>query len=51
MSKVLVLGAGGRIARYAIPMLAAAGHDLTLYARHAAGVEAPEGARTECIGG
>lgn len=39
MSRVLVLGASGRIARLAIPMLAAAGHDLTLLARDPSGLE------------
>ena len=45
MTDVLVLGATGRIARQAIPMLAAAGDTLTLYARSASRVDAPEGAR------
>ena len=33
MTNVLVLGASGQIARYAIPMLAAQGDTLTLFAR------------------
>ena len=45
MTNVLVLGASGQIARYAIPMLAAQGDTLTLFARNAAKVDAPEGAR------
>lgn len=45
MTHVLVLGATGRIARQAVPMLAANGTILTLFARSAARVEAPVGAR------
>lgn len=45
MTKVLVLGAAGQIARQAIPMLDAAGAQLTLYARDASRVQAPAGAR------
>ena len=45
MSNVLVLGASGQIARQAIPMLAAQGGTLTLFARDASKVDAPEGAR------
>lgn len=45
MSHVLVLGASGQIARYAIPMLAAQGDTLTLFARDASKVDALEGAR------
>ncbi len=45
MSKVLVLGASGQIARQAIPMLAEQGAELTLFARHAGRVDAPAGAR------
>lgn len=45
MSKVLILGAAGRIAREAIPLLAAHGHELTLFARDASRVDAPAGAR------
>lgn len=45
MSQVLVLGASGRIARQAIPLLAERGHELTLFARTPSRVEAPEGAR------
>lgn len=45
MTNVLVLGASGQIARYAVPMLAEQGDTLTLFARNAAKVDAPEGAR------
>lgn len=45
MSNVLVLGASGQIARQAIPMLADQGETLTLFARSASKVDAPEGAR------
>lgn len=45
MTNVLVLGASGQIARCAIPMLAEQGDTLTLFARNAAKVDAPEGAR------
>lgn len=45
MTNVLVLGASGQIARYAVPMLAEQGDTLTLFARNAAKVGAPEGAR------
>lgn len=45
MSKVLVLGASGQIARHAISMLAEQGHELTLFARQASRVNAPAGAR------
>lgn len=45
MSNVLVLGASGQIARHAIPMLAQQGETLTLFARNASKVEAPDGAR------
>ena len=45
MSNVLVLGASGQIARQAIPMLADQGETLTLFARDASRVDAPEGAR------
>lgn len=45
MSNVLVLGASGQIARQAIPMLAEQGDTLTLFARDASRVDAPEGAR------
>lgn len=45
MTKVLLLGASGQIARYAIPMLAEQGAELTLFARNTARVQAPAGAR------
>ncbi|WP_346846120.1 NAD(P)H-binding protein [uncultured Rothia sp.] len=45
MTKVLVLGASGQIARQAIPMLANQGETLTLFARNAARIDAPQGAR------
>lgn len=45
MTKVAVIGATGQIARYAIPMLAEADAQLTLFARSASRVEAPEGAQ------
>ena len=45
MTNVLVLGASGQIARYAIPMLAAQVDTLTLFARNASKVDAPAGAR------
>lgn len=45
MTNVLVLGASGRIARFAIPMLAEQGDTLTLFARSASKVDAPDGAR------
>lgn len=45
MTKILVLGASGQIARQAIPMLANQGETLTLFARNAARIDAPEGAR------
>ena len=45
MTNVLVLGASGQIARYAVPMIAEQGDTLTLFARNAAKVDAPEGAR------
>lgn len=45
MTNVLVIGASGQIARYAIPMLAEQGDTLTLFARNAAHVDAPDGAR------
>ena len=45
MTNVLVLGASGQIARHAIPMLAAQGETLTLFARDASKVDAPDGAR------
>lgn len=44
MTKVLVLGANGQIARYAVKMLADTGAQLTLYARSAV-TDAPAGAR------
>lgn len=43
--KVLVLGASGQIARPAIGMIADTGARLTLFARHAARVAAPDAAR------
>ncbi|MFI6502980.1 NAD(P)H-binding protein [Nonomuraea typhae] len=46
MSKVVVLGASGRIARHAAGMLAEAGHELTLLVRDPDALEAvPPGAR------
>ena len=45
MTNVLVLGASGQIARHAIPMLAEQGDTLTLFARDASKVDAPDGAR------
>ncbi|MDO4915556.1 SDR family oxidoreductase [Corynebacterium sp.] len=48
MTNVIVLGASGQIARHAIPMIAdQAGHgdNLTLFARNASKVDAPDGAR------
>lgn len=48
MTNVIVLGASGQIARHAIPMIAnQAGHgdSLTLFARNASKVDAPDGAR------
>ncbi|WP_025776869.1 SDR family oxidoreductase [Brevibacterium sp. VCM10] len=45
MSNVLVLGASGQIARHAIPYLAEQGETLTLFARNADKVVAPDGAR------
>lgn len=46
MTKILVLGASGQIASWAIDMLAQQGADLTLFARNRARIESiPEGAR------
>lgn len=45
MTNVVVLGASGQIAQQAIPMLAEQGETLTLFARTASKVDAPEGAR------
>ena len=41
MTKVLVLGAGGQIARWAVEMLADEGVDLTLLLRDASKLEEP----------
>lgn len=48
MTNVIVLGASGQIARHAIPMImnqANDGDNLTLFARNASKVDAPDGAR------
>ena len=48
MTNVIVLGASGQIARHAIPMIADQadhGDSLTLFARNASKVDAPDGAR------
>lgn len=48
MTNVIVLGASGQIARHAIPMIADqanGGDSLTLFARNASKVDAPDGAR------
>lgn len=46
MTKVLVLGAGGQIARWAINMLAVENAELTLFLRHASKItDTPASAR------
>lgn len=41
MSKIVILGAGGQIARHAVDMLARRGHELTLVVRSASRISSP----------